>query len=83
MLDVFVAFAYFSVVTATSTGFGEVSGDLWYTQVLSSVQMLMAVVFTLGINNLLDENYITSRAPRGIFPGNERHLFIGLEAETR
>ena len=37
----------------------------------------------VGINNLLDENYITSRAPRGIFPGNERHIFIGLEADTR
>lgn len=34
-----------------------------------------------SVNNLLDEVYITSRAPRGIFAGAERHAFFGFELE--
>ncbi len=38
---------------------------------------------TVSLNNLFDETYVSSRAPQGIFTGRERHLFIGLEADTR
>ena len=33
----------------------------------------------LSVNNLLDEVYISSRAPQGIFAGAPRHLFAGME----
>ena len=41
------------------------------------------LVATFGVNNLFDETYVASRAPQGIFPGRERHLFVGLEADVR
>ncbi len=34
-----------------------------------------------SINNLLDETYIVSRAPRGIFAGAPPCFFLGLEAD--
>ena len=46
---------------------------------------LIALVMVLGIrvNNLFDEVYEASRAPRGTFPGAERHFFVGLEFDGR
>ena len=34
-----------------------------------------------SINNIFDNRYITSRAPRGIFPGAARHVFLGAEMD--
>ncbi len=34
-----------------------------------------------NVGNLLDEDYITSRAPRGIFAGARRHVVIGMEMD--
>jgi len=35
----------------------------------------------VSVNNLLDEVYIASRAPRGTFAGAYRHFFAGMELE--
>lgn len=36
---------------------------------------------TAAVLNVLDETYIASRAPEGIFPGRPRHFFLGLEVD--
>jgi Fe(3+) dicitrate transport protein len=40
-----------------------------------------AVTVTLALNNLLDETYVSSRAPEGTFPGAPFHAFLGLEVD--
>ena len=34
-----------------------------------------------NVGNLLDEDFITSRAPRGIFAGARRHVVVGVEMD--
>ena len=40
-----------------------------------------ALTATLSVKNVLDETYIVSRAPEGIFPGAPIHGFLGLEVD--
>jgi Fe(3+) dicitrate transport protein len=39
------------------------------------------LTFTAAVNNLLDERYVASRAPEGIFPGAPATFYGGLEVD--
>ena len=41
----------------------------------------IGTTFFVAGKNLTDENYVASRAPRGIQPGAPRHLFVGVRGE--
>ena len=60
---------------------GEVPG-YWVVDATVRWRVLRSKTTAIfSINNILDETYIASRAPRGTFAGAGRHLFAGVEMD--
>eukprot|EP01095_Lingulamoeba_sp_RSL-Kostka_P017660 TRINITY_DN9329_c0_g1_i2.p1 TRINITY_DN9329_c0_g1~~TRINITY_DN9329_c0_g1_i2.p1 ORF type:complete len:271 (-),score=45.65 TRINITY_DN9329_c0_g1_i2:56-868(-) len=49
IFEEFNNFLYFSIVTMTTVGFGDLSPNLWYTKLLVMLQMLISIVYTVVI----------------------------------
>lgn len=46
-------FVYFTIITTTTVGYGDITPRLWYTQALASIQALMGLIFIVGIIGFL------------------------------
>jgi len=46
---VFIRFLYFSTTTMTTVGYGDISSDQWYTDIIVMTQMLLSVLYTTVI----------------------------------
>ena len=49
---VFIFFLYFSGAIITSTGFGDIAPSKWYTQFFSNTQMLVGLMYHVGVFGL-------------------------------
>lgn len=56
---IFVYFCYFSGAIMTSTGFGDISPTLWYSQFLSNAQMLLGTMYHVGVFGLTLSHFRT------------------------
>jgi hypothetical protein len=81
---------YFSVVTATTLGFGDISPSYWVTKLLVSTQVLSSVLLVgLFLNSLSfaqserirsNENRLDQERKEGMRDGLDRHISLLVEA---
>jgi len=71
-----------NTVPPSSDGTRGVLPRYWVVDATARWRMLRSKATAIfSINNILDETYIASRAPRGTFPGAGRHFFAGVEMD--
>ena len=71
-----------NTVAVSNDGTVGVIDDSWVLDVTARYRIPHTRLTLIGsINNVLDETYVASRAPRGIFAGAPRRFSLGLEAE--
>jgi hypothetical protein len=50
--SVYIFFLYFSSAIITSTGFGDIIPSIWYSQMLTNLQMLIGMAYHVGVFGL-------------------------------